>query len=225
MPVTTSPAQPLSGWTDAMQQWWADAEAQFEPMWRAWWGVLSPLQQSAMPWADPRRGRHRECHPHRGCGCDARDCDCDRCSCCVPDADITLHTRVGERRVIAFELRNEQRREREVTLEVGRWMPCAGPDLNVTAEFDVATPLTLAACENRIIRLGIAVADKTDAGGPNDPARTTTEVGRQTRDVDSCATALADVRFEGCSRPLRVAVVVHPADCDAYPVSCDCGCC
>ncbi|MCU1658144.1 MAG: hypothetical protein JWO57_2800, partial [Pseudonocardiales bacterium] len=197
MPTTTTVTQPLSGWTDAMQKWWADTEAQFEPMWRAWWGVLSPQQQSAMPWADPLRGRHAPRHRHGACGC-------DRCSCCIPDADITLHARAGERRVIAFELRNERRRDREVTLEIGRWTPCEGPDLNVAADFDVASPLTLAACENRIVRLRLAIADKADERGAND--------------VDSCATAVTDVRFEGCSRPVRVAVVVHPAECDAYDV-------
>ena len=44
-------------------------------------------------------------------------------------------------------------------------------------------------------------------------------------DVDSCVSAYADVRFEGCARPQRVAVVVLPAECDAVDVGCDCGCC
>jgi len=44
-------------------------------------------------------------------------------------------------------------------------------------------------------------------------------------DVESCASAYADVRFEGCARPQRVAVVVHPAICDAVELPCDCGCC
>ena len=48
--------------------------------------------------------------------------------------------------------------------------------------------------------------------------------GRMT-DVDSCVSAYADVRFEGCARPQRVAVVVLPAECDAVDVGCDCGCC
>jgi phage-related tail fiber protein len=33
------------------------------------------------------------------------------------------------------------------------------------------------------------------------------------------------VRFEGCARPQRVAVVVHPASCNAVELPCDCGCC
>ncbi len=44
-------------------------------------------------------------------------------------------------------------------------------------------------------------------------------------DVNGCATAYADVRFEGCARPQRVALVVLPAECDAVDVGCDCGCC
>jgi hypothetical protein len=48
---------------------------------------------------------------------------------------------------------------------------------------------------------------------------------RRTTDVDSCVSAYADVRFEGCARPQRVAVVVLPAECDAVDIGCDCGCC
>ena len=48
---------------------------------------------------------------------------------------------------------------------------------------------------------------------------------RRNGDVDSCVSAYADVRFEGCARPQRVAVVVSPAECDAVDVGCDCGCC
>jgi hypothetical protein len=47
----------------------------------------------------------------------------------------------------------------------------------------------------------------------------------RTKDVESCVSAYADVRFEGCARPQRVAVVVLPAECDAVDVGCDCGCC
>jgi hypothetical protein len=53
----------------------------------------------------------------------------------------------------------------------------------------------------------------------------TTEATRFGCDVESCASAYADVRFEGCARPQRVAVVVHPAGCDALELPCDCGCC
>ncbi|SDP65606.1 hypothetical protein SAMN04489867_3327 [Pedococcus dokdonensis] len=45
------------------------------------------------------------------------------------------------------------------------------------------------------------------------------------KDVESCVSAYADVRFEGCARPQRVAVVVLPAECDPVDVGCDCGCC
>jgi len=47
----------------------------------------------------------------------------------------------------------------------------------------------------------------------------------RTKDVASCVSAYADVRFEGCARPQRVAVVVLPADCDPVDIGCDCGCC
>ena len=64
------------------------------------------------------------------------------------------------------------------------------------------------------------------------PQPTRTRMSRRTSerfgcDVESCASAYADVRFEGCARPQRVAVVVHPATCDARRSAppCDCGCC
>ena len=45
----------------------------------------------------------------------------DHCRCCIPDADVVLHARAGEQRVIPFLLRNPWRREREVTIAVGPW--------------------------------------------------------------------------------------------------------
>jgi hypothetical protein len=81
-------------------------------------------------------------------------------------------------------------------------------------------------------------AEPVDVAKPADkakPARVTSRkpvdvavavnTTRRTTDVESCVSAYADVRFEGCARPQRVAVVVLPAECDAVEVGCDCGCC
>ena len=88
--------------------------------------------------------------------------------------------------------------------------------------------------------------DTKDANDPAVPSETVDEAGkaakparaagrkpvdvvvdtrRRTTDVETCVSAYADVRFEGCARPQRVAVVVLPAECDAVEVGCDCGCC
>ena len=173
-------------------------------------------------------------HDHQGRGC------CDPCACCIPPADIVVHLRVGERRIVPFELRNERHREREVTPAIGAWTHCDGPAMTVEGVLDTDGAITLAPCERRIVRLLVGVVptpaqppagtatgkqggDTTAAGKAtgtvtvNQPARAT--------DIDACATAYADVRFEGCSRPIRVAVAVSPDACEAYPVTCGCGCC
>jgi len=184
-----------AGWADATRRWWEDST-----------GALRSLQESwTSGWSDRR---------HDTCGCGCPDgCGCgDPCACCVPQADVVVHTRAGERRVVAFALRNPRHREQEVTLEVGPWHLCGDEPVQVEARFDADSPLTLAGCERRVVRLLVsAVAGKGDQRVPGD--------------VEACTSAYTDVRFEGCARPQRVAVVVHPAACDAVDVTCDCGCC
>ncbi len=187
---TSSPTDVLndlaSGWADAVQRWWGDAE----------------------------RPSHRDCDRDRDY---SRDCGCgcgDDCRCCVPRADVVVHARVGERRVVAFALRNPRHREREVSLEVGPWHRCGDEAVDVQAAFDVGSPVTLSGCEQRVARLSIGIGTGKDDGENRVPG-----------DVAACTSAYADVRFEGCSRPQRVAVVVHPASCDAVDADCDCGCC
>lgn len=203
-----------------------------------------------------------------GCGCGECTSGCgDPCRCCVPEADVIVHARIGEVRVVPFHLRNPWRRERPVSLEVGPWHGCDGDGLAVRAVLEEES-IVLAPCEDRVVRLLVAVRPRstdttnnaptpgTDAqgnpgpkDGPNskdaapdvDAAAVRDEAlkaqearlgavrgdgqGRVIGDVDGCATAYADVRFEGCARPQRVAVVVLPAECDAVDVGCDCGCC
>ena len=168
-----------------------------------------------------------------------------------------VHTRVGERRIVPLALHNSWRRERPVTLAVGPWHVGSGTDLAVVAVLE-EEQVTLAPCEDRIVRLVIGVTTTGDGGGkPGDgttamamaraapegaPTRTARAMakggsdihldthvgmgqGRMPGDLDACASAYADVRFEGCSRPLRVAVVVSPAPCHPVEAGCDCGCC
>ena len=208
--------------------------------------------------------RHEQAHHREGCGCwecrgrrggstcgdraHAHGCCAGPCDCCVPDADVVVRARVGEVRVVPFRLHNPWRREREVTLEVGPWHPCGGDALEVRARLE-DTSLTLAPCEDRVVRLLVTATGSTATGdtttehpgkpGQADPAegeraRTVGDVGEEAVrqvsvlrgvDVGSCSTAYADVRFEGCARPQRVALVVLPAECDPVDVACGCGCC
>jgi hypothetical protein len=147
----------------------------------------------------------------------------------VPEADVVVHARAGEARVVPFRLANRWRREREVTLAVGPWHVCGGRALAVRGVLE-EEKVVLAPCEDRIVRLLVSVRGTVKAGDPADPtdadaADAPTTVGLRTPDVDECTSAYADVRFEGCSRPLRVAVVVSPALCDPVDACCDCGCC
>lgn len=190
-------------------------------------------------------------HGH-GCACGGREhvhgCCAGPCDCCVPEADVVVRARAGEVRVVPFRLHNPWRREREVTLEVGPWHPCGGDQLEVRARLE-DTSLTLAPCEDRVVRLLVTATGSKPAGdtatehpgkpgqaGPAGPEReratadVAEEAVRQVSvlrgvDVDSCSTAYADVRFEGCARPQRVALVVLPAECDPVDVGCGCGCC
>lgn len=202
-----------TGWVDAVQQWTDQSQAMWEQL------GLAPWVRQGGPRPEAR-GAHRHHqgheHHHHECGCEA-----DTCACCVPEADVVLHARVGERRVIPFVLHNRWRRERPVTIEVGPWHPCGGAGLTITAT--VKDPaITLAPCEDRVVRLLIAVAAVSDV--TDKPAR---EAGTTARlhDLEQCSSAYADVRFEGCARPQRVAIVVEPAHCDPVDVTCDCGCC
>ena len=204
---------------------------------------------------------HEHGHGESRCGCG------NPCHCCVPEADVVLHVRAGEQRVIPFLLRNPWRREREVTLAVGPWQVSNGGRLEVRSVIDSGESVTLQPCEKRVVRLVVLVrgvcddpqdptggntggsTDDPTGGGKPTPGRTSpgkpvdaaaaaqtlgvdaeslltaTEGKRFGCDVESCTSAYTDVRFEGCARPQRVAVVVHPASCDAIVLPCDCGCC
>ena len=226
-----------TGWNDAVQQWWDQSQAALDP-WRQAWDTMAP-GASGQTLGMPRRHHHE--HEHgRGHG-HADDhahghahtrCDCEsHCGCSIPEADIVLHARAGEERVIPFLLRNPWRREREVAVAVGAWHVCEGGRLEVRSEVDAGESLTLQPCENRVVRLGVRVQgicdDTKNAKGDSkgDPKNGPTDERRFGCDVESCASAYADVRFEGCARPQRVAVVVHPASCNAVELPCDCGCC
>ena len=183
------------------QQWWSATEKELNQLWRPWFDYVE--RWGSATW--PSTHRHDE-----DCGCG------DVCRCCVPDAEIVVHARAGERRIVAFELHNRTHREKEVRVAAGPWSPCSGPHVEVVDEFDVPEKFTLGPCESRVVRMLVAVAGSAGQKTDRTPGR---------GDVAACASVYTDVRFDGCARPIRVAVVVHPAECDAYQVTCDCGCC
>lgn len=204
-----------AGWATAMQQWWDQSQAAFAP-----WRDAFTVEPSAQA---PRRHDH-QCHDHDrgcGCGCGCQERDCDPCRCCVPDADVVVHAVAGEVRVVPFVLHNSWRRERSVTVAAGPWQVCDS-DLDVRSVLDGEESLTLEPCESRTVRLVVSVRGRDDGDGDGGKRN---QGGRGITDVASCASAYTDVRFEGCARPQRVAVVVHPAACRAVDLPCDCGCC
>lgn len=216
------------GWAQAMQQW-VDQSGSAWDQWSRWaqdWAGARPPAHQRHQHHDHEHHDHRrgpECeHEHRDCGCGReRHEGCrDACDCCVPDADVIVHARAGEVRIVPFRLSNRWRREREVTLAVGPWQVCGGRGLEVRGTLD-AEKLVLAPYEDRVVRLMVSVGgrDTTDSLQTGD----TTQAPDV--DVDESVSAYADVRFEGCGRPVRVAVVVSPGRCDAVDVCCDCGCC
>jgi len=128
---------------------------------------------------------------------------------------------------VPFLLRNPWRREREVSLAVGRWQMSDGGRLEVQSSLDAGESLTLQPCEERVVRLIVSLRAICDEGKEPKKAPDTRQDqsrGQSGCDVEHCVSAYADVRFEGCARPQRVGLVVHPASCDAVELPCECGC-
>jgi len=171
-----------------------------------------------------------------------RDCSCDdcHCECCVCDADVLMHARCGEMRRIPVTFENDTRREREVKLELGKFVSAGGRDLGWPATLS-ETQFKLHSCDEHTVSLFMHVicrekqtavqpGDKQPAVSPAPTDRTAlfTAVGSIDRfgTVDRCEVGYATIRAEGClTRPIVVAVAVLPDDCDAYRHPCGCGCC
>jgi hypothetical protein len=226
-----------TGWNEAMQQWWDQSQTAFEP-WKQAWETVMP----GVPGRTAGMASHHHIHgsrSHRGhesCGCQSCECEsheCEshecgnHCHCCVPDADVLLHARAGERRVVPFLLRNPWRRELEVSLAVGPWQVCNGGRLEVQSSFDAGESLMLQPCEKRVVRLNVGLRAISDDGNElkkTPDSKNDQRGGPSSCDVESCVSAYADVRFEGCARAQRLGIVVHPAICDAVELPCECSC-
>lgn len=195
---------------------------------RAWYDAADTLLQ---PWRDLLQAKGTR--PAKDPTACAGPCDC-----CVPDADVLVHARAGERRVVPLLLTNPGRRPMTVTVDVGAFSPCGSSgDISVDARVVPDTEVQLAACGRETVELVLEIGrpgtqhDSQQQPGTATAAREDAVVaihsGRVLRRTDEqCSTLVSDVRFVGCgSRALRIGVIVLPAACDAYEVRCDCGCC
>lgn len=161
----------------------------------------------------------REKKPRREeCGDPCRHDDC-ACRCCVGDADLVVYARLGEVRIVPVVIVNERRREREINLQLSGWTARGGKQTAIQAEILPATQFTMASCTEKEFLLRID-ARQID---PNQPEGSAAE---RFPDVDECRPVYADLRVEGCDiRPVRIALVLLPRDCDPYHIHCRCTCC
>jgi hypothetical protein len=175
-----------------------------------------------------------------GCGCRERHCSDCHCECCVCDADVLVHARCGEVRRIPVTFENDSRRDRQVKLELEKFVTAGGRELKWVTQLS-DTEFTLKPCDEKTIIVSVLVRCDTFTGDqtpatptpvePNRPAGGL-DVNRQAAtaerlgSVDRCEVAYATLRAEGCSvRPVVLAVAVLPDDCDDYRRPCSCGCC
>jgi hypothetical protein len=222
-----------------------DAQTAYQDMMR---GLYAPtLRQYDETMRGPSRGTydHRHGHHHHGhgCSCGCHDtCEC-HCECCVCDADVLVHARCGEVRRIPVTFSNDSRRERQVKLDLEKFVTKGGRDVNWTATLS-ETEFTLKPCGEHTVTLTVGVRCDSFTGGgtdnqpgtpgtnPNQPNPSATSDGAPTINrgpvgtVDRCEVAYAVLRAEGCSvRPAVIAVAVLPDNCDAYRRRCGCDCC
>jgi hypothetical protein len=132
----------------------------------------------------------------------------------VGDVDLVVYTRTGEQRVVPIAIQNERRRESAMTLELSGWSTRGGNPAPVSTVSLEPQQFTLAPCAEQNVTLVIKV--EGGVGGREN----------ETRDVDACLVARADLRLLGCEhRPVRIAVAILPRDCDPFRIDCGCACC
>ena len=155
----------------------------------------------------------------------------------VCDADVLVHARCGEVRRIPVTFENDSRRERQVKLELEKFVTAGGRDLKWNTALS-ETEFTLKPCEERTVIVTVLVRCDTFRSDPSPDTPGTSpnnvpaavDVSQATSDrlgsVDRCEVGYASLRADGCSvRPAVIAVAVLPNDCDSYKRPCSCGCC
>jgi hypothetical protein len=191
----------------------------------------APWQEWTKQWGQWSHGAgcgcgHHHHHGHHGHECGCRECrrdDC-HCRCCVVHADLVVHARLAERRLVPITLENSRRREREVKVELSDFTSRGGSAVPVTGRLLSPAEFTLGPCEEQEVLIEVVVgSDQPDKQSQKASGR---EGEGRLPDVDECEVAYADVRIAGCEhRSIRLAVAILPRDCHAYPVDCACGCC
>lgn len=199
-------------------------EAAYQPYLALVKGLQESSHRMAGGWDDKGTRWHQHGSQHCPCG---RCSKCNRCgwkdrchcNCCVVDADLVVHTRLGERRVVPMSIDNDRRREREITLELSEFTTRGGSPAKVRGRIVGPTEFTVPACGERDV---LVVIDVDHDEGPDSDEQDEERV----IDVDECVVAYADLRIGGCdNRPVRIAVSILPRDCGAYPIDCARGCC
>jgi hypothetical protein len=221
----------MSNVQQGMSRWMSDAQTTYQDIARGYYGRGQTGVQT---------------RTQSDCGCGCRDCrsgDC-HCECCVCDADVLVHARCGEVRRIPVTFENDSRRERQVKLELEKFMTSGGKDLGWPAQLS-ETEFTLRSCDEHTVIVTVQIRCETKdqpptpgttdtkpntpagATAPNTPAAAASTGGtRIGGGVDRCEVAYARLRADGCViRPPVLAVAVLPDDCDAYHRPCGCGCC
>lgn len=227
VPTTADIMETMNQWNRQWAESWGTAMGPWLDLWN---NAMSPWLEWLEPWYGQPRHRH-----DRDCDCDEcrhgehhhHDCDDCGCDCCIQDADLVVYSRVGERHIVPIRLENNRRRDREVTLDLSKFSSSSATAIQPVGAITPTGKITLAQCAEQQVLLLVTVPATT--GQDNTPV----EVGREgttpvanLADVDQCRVFTADLRVEGCDmRPLRIAVVVLPRNCDEYELDCHGGCC
>ena len=192
---------------DVLRRMLDDSLTMLDPWLSAWNNAVTAATPA--PARSERHGHEHHGHEHHG----HERCTCEggcRCGCGSRDADLVLVARVGERRIVPLSLHNEWRRERAITVSVSAFRPCdpCAEDVEIAVTTAPHGEITLPPCSRTVVDVIVTLPDKN----------------REKKPLTCCTTLYGDISTDGCARPVRLAVVVLPAECDAHEVDC-CGCC
>ena len=194
--------QPANPWLDSWNRAWGGMVDAWMQAVNTSWAPFSPPQQQ-MTWGKPA---------HRCQDCQRNDCDC---RCCVGDADLLVHARVGERRVVPLVIENDSHREKQVELELSDWTTHNGQqEIKVSGQLLSPLAFTINACSEQKVVLMVQIMGTEDTAN------------KALLDVDSCQVYYADLRVKGCDiRPIRIALALLSRDCAPLTIECRCNCC
>jgi hypothetical protein len=216
----------LSSWSAAglneVTSAWGELAADLADAYETFLGAVTPETPT-----ERRAGRHRtadrrvrsgcsKCGSKRCGGCRSESC---HCTCCVYDADLVVHARLGELRVVPVRISNERSRTRNITLQLSEFTSSGGREVPIRGAILTRTEFELESCAHEDATILVQAAQAPLS------LEQRREEGRL-EDVDDCVVGYADLRIQGCDiRPVRIAVALLPRDCDAYEARCSCGCC